>query len=83
MTRLRTILTGKIIKYLEEQSKTNSKEYLDFIDNYARFIREGIYSDRTNAVCISAQLHSRNSCACLVLLLMSAHSDCAVGPTSL
>lgn len=61
ITRLRGLLTTKIIRYLEEQSKENTEKYLDFIANYSRFIREGIYSDQANASALLGLLRFETS----------------------
>lgn len=48
MAKLSKILTGRIIKFLNEQAKTEPEKYKDFWQNFGMFIREGATTDYTH-----------------------------------
>ena len=45
LKRINTILTKKIIKYLEDEAHKDAKKYNTFYTEYANFIKEGICTD--------------------------------------
>eukprot|EP00042_Codosiga_hollandica_P045596 m.465976 g.465976 ORF g.465976 m.465976 type:complete len:696 (-) comp57057_c0_seq1:99-2186(-) len=49
IAKLKTLLTNKVIKYLDDQAKADPKKYEEFYKDHSRFLREGIYTDRTFA----------------------------------
>ena len=48
MTNIRTSSVKKILSELKALSENNSEKYLDFIKQYNRPLKEGLYSDFTN-----------------------------------
>ncbi|MEG6523800.1 molecular chaperone HtpG [Desulfotomaculum sp. 1211_IL3151] len=48
MAKLSKILTGRIIKFLNQQAKTEPERYKDFWQNFGMFIREGATTDYTH-----------------------------------
>ena len=48
--KISKVLTSKVLKYLDDQSKDNAKGYGEFYNDYSRFLREGLYYDLTNTV---------------------------------
>ncbi len=41
--KLRSILTNRILKFLNEQSKEDDKKFLEFYNEYNMYFKEGIY----------------------------------------
>jgi TNF receptor-associated protein 1 len=48
IARLNTVLTKRIIKFLDTQSKKNTQEYLKWFEEFGQFIKEGVCSDFAN-----------------------------------
>lgn len=42
------VLTGRFIKYLEDESKKDTEKYEDFYKNFSIFIKEGVAADHVN-----------------------------------
>ncbi|MEW6622823.1 MAG: molecular chaperone HtpG [Bacillota bacterium] len=45
ISKLRKVLTGRIVKFLAEQAQSNPDKYLEFWDKFQIFIKEGIATD--------------------------------------
>jgi len=45
LPRINRVITGKLLKYLEEQSRTNPDKFTEFWNKFGMFIREGAASD--------------------------------------
>jgi TNF receptor-associated protein 1 len=45
MQKLNRVLTGRFIKFLEEQATKETEKYNTFFDEFGRFIKEGVISD--------------------------------------
>ena len=41
-SKIRWVLTNRLIKFFQEQSKKDAAKYLEFYDDYGLFFREGI-----------------------------------------
>lgn len=50
--KLRSVLTTRIVRYLQEQARKDPEEYLKFYADYGTFFKEGIVSsaDETGKV---------------------------------
>lgn len=47
VARLRKVITGRFLKFLNEQSRTSKEKYKEFWDKFSMFIKEGATSDFT------------------------------------
>lgn len=45
ISKLRNVLTGRIIKFFIEQAKNNKEQYKEFWEKFGMFIKEGIVAD--------------------------------------
>ncbi|KAH8554842.1 Hsp90 protein-domain-containing protein [Umbelopsis sp. PMI_123] len=45
LSRLRTVMTSRVIKWLEGESKRDTKRYNDFFLDFGQFIKEGVCTD--------------------------------------
>ena len=48
MRKLSTVLSKRVVKFLQEQAKKDHKAYLSFFNEFGQFIKEGVYSDFEN-----------------------------------
>ncbi len=48
MQKLNRVLTGRFIKFLEEQAEKEAEVYEKFFDQYGRFLKEGVVTDYTH-----------------------------------
>jgi TNF receptor-associated protein 1 len=49
MSKLRTVLTKRVIKLLDENAKKDEESYLSWYANFHLFLKEGMASDQDNA----------------------------------
>ncbi|XP_018327578.1 heat shock protein 75 kDa, mitochondrial isoform X2 [Agrilus planipennis] len=49
INKLRDVLTGRVIKFLQEQSKKATDEYLKFYTDYGIFLKEGIITNQNQS----------------------------------
>jgi TNF receptor-associated protein 1 len=61
--KLKKFLDRRIIRFLEEEAKTDPKKYLTFWENFGIFIKEGAVSDYENRTELSGLLRFRSSAA--------------------
>jgi molecular chaperone HtpG len=61
MEKLNKILTGRFIKFLDEQSAKDPAAYDKFYEQYNRFIKEGIVSDYTHSADLGKLLRYETS----------------------
>jgi len=47
MAKLSSVLSKKMVKFLQENAKRDEKKYLEFYKEFGQFIKEGVYSDFT------------------------------------
>ena len=45
MRKLNTVLSKRVIKFLQQQAKDDEAKYLDFFREFGQYIKEGVYSD--------------------------------------
>ena len=45
MRKLNTVLSKRVIKFLQQQAKDDEDAYLDFFREFGQYIKEGVYSD--------------------------------------
>ena len=45
IAKLKHVLTSKVIKWLDDQSKNDDDKYNQFFRKFGMFIKEGIYTD--------------------------------------
>ncbi|KAI8581387.1 hypothetical protein K450DRAFT_232822 [Umbelopsis ramanniana AG] len=45
LSRLRTVMTSRVIKWLESEAKRDTKRYNDFFLDFGQFIKEGVCTD--------------------------------------
>jgi TNF receptor-associated protein 1 len=45
LSRLRTVMTSRVVKWLESESKRDVKRYNDFFLDFGQFIKEGVCTD--------------------------------------
>ncbi|KAG0209949.1 TNF receptor-associated protein 1, mitochondrial [Mortierella sp. GBA30] len=45
LSRLRQVLTGRVIKWLENEAKTDTKAYNHFFEEFGTFIKEGVCTE--------------------------------------
>ncbi|KAG0237383.1 Hsp90 protein-domain-containing protein [Mortierella sp. GBAus27b] len=48
LSKLRQVLTGRIIKWLESESKSDAKAYNNFFEEFGNFIKEGVCTEAEN-----------------------------------
>ena len=48
MAKLRKVLTGRFLKFLAEQAKSDPEKYAEFFKEFSRFLKEGATSDITH-----------------------------------
>jgi len=56
ISRMNNVLTKKIIKFLADMSKTDTAKYIQFYNEFANFIKEGVCSDFTHKADIAQLL---------------------------
>jgi molecular chaperone HtpG len=61
MQKLNRVLTGRFIKFLEEQSGKDAAQYEKFFNEFGRFIKEGIVSDFTHREALGKLLRFESS----------------------
>ena len=61
MKKLNSVLTGKFIKFLEEQSEKDAALYEKFYEQYNRFIKEGVVTDFTHKSALGKLLRYETS----------------------
>lgn len=49
MSKLRNVLTRRILKLLEDESKKDAEKYNKWFNDFNQFLKEGITSDQENA----------------------------------
>lgn len=49
MQKLNKVLTGRFLKFLEEQAEKDAERYQTFYEQYARFLKEGVVTDFVHA----------------------------------
>lgn len=47
--KLRSVLTTRILRFLQDQAKKQPEEYLDFYREYNSFFKEGIITSNDNS----------------------------------
>ena len=45
MRKLNTVLSKRVVKFLQQQAKDDEAKYLDFFREFGQYIKEGVYSD--------------------------------------
>jgi len=48
MQKLSSVLSKRVVKFLQENAKRDAKAYLDFYAEFGQFIKEGVYTDFAN-----------------------------------
>ena len=48
MRKLSSVLSRRVVKFLQEQAKREPESYLDFFKEFGQFIKEGVYTDFAN-----------------------------------
>ena len=48
MRKLSTVLSKRVVKFLQENAKKEPAEYLKFYEEFGQFIKEGVYTDFDN-----------------------------------
>jgi TNF receptor-associated protein 1 len=61
MRKLSTVLAKRGVKFLQEQAKGDSAEYLKFYEEFGQFIKEGVYTDFDNKPEIAKLLRFESS----------------------
>ncbi|KAJ1654346.1 hypothetical protein IWQ61_005704 [Dispira simplex] len=59
--RLRDTLTGRILRWLEGESKTQPEQFSKFLKSFSLFLKEGIMQDQSNAERIAGLLRFESS----------------------
>lgn len=61
LSRLRTVMTSRVIKWLESESKRDVKRYNDFFLDFGQFIKEGVCTDAMHKKDIAKLLRFESS----------------------
>src|SRR5437763_13413155 len=61
MQKLNKVLTGKFLKFLDEQAEKDSAAYQKFFQEFGRFLKEGIVTDFTHREAIGKLLRFESS----------------------
>ena len=48
VAKLRRVLTGRLIKFLAEEAKSDAEKYREFFSNFGVFLKEGVATDHDN-----------------------------------
>ena len=48
MRKLSSVLSRRVVKFLQDQAKKEPESYLDFFREFGQFIKEGVYTDFAN-----------------------------------
>ncbi len=61
MQKLNKVLTGRFLKYLDEQSEKEAEAYEKFYSEYQRFLKEGVVTDFTHKEALGKLLRFESS----------------------
>ncbi len=61
MQKLNKVLTGRFLKFLEEQSEKSAEAYEKFYSEYQRFLKEGVVTDFTHQEALGKLLRYESS----------------------
>jgi len=61
MQKLNRVLTGRLLKFLEEQSVKDAEAYSKFYGEYQRFLKEGVVTDYTHKEALGKLLRFESS----------------------
>ncbi|WCJ58643.1 molecular chaperone HtpG [Fontisphaera persica] len=61
MKKLGKVLTGRFLKFLEEQAEKEPERYKEFYQTYHRFLKEGVVTDREHQAALGRLLRFESS----------------------
>ncbi len=61
LQKLNRVLTGRFLKFLEEEAKTDADKYVQFFKEFGHFLKEGVVSDFTQREALAKLLRYETS----------------------
>ncbi|HEY5954527.1 MAG TPA: molecular chaperone HtpG [Terrimicrobiaceae bacterium] len=61
LQKLNRVLTGRFLKFLEEEAKTDAEKYVQFFKEFGHFLKEGVVSDFTQREALAKLLRYETS----------------------
>lgn len=61
LQKLNRVLTGRFLKFLEEEAKTDAEKYVQFFKEFGHFLKEGVVSDFTQRDALAKLLRYETS----------------------